>query len=78
MNKKFKNKLTKPTVRNKQNTDFSSLQKSSGYIDELEPWIGHNVLIESDDWALMPGRIGNKICDTIMFHSIQLTKNKFR
>ena len=33
MNNKFKNKLTKPTVRNKQNTDFSSLQKSSGYID---------------------------------------------
>ena len=88
MNKKFKNKLTKPTVRNKQNTDFSSLQKSSGYIDELEPWIGHNVLIESDDWALMPGRIGNKICDTIMYlptfiqlkllNAIQLTKNKFR
>ena len=57
MNNKFKNKLTKPTVRNKQNTDFSSLQKSSSYIDELEPWIGQNVLIESDDWALMPGRI---------------------
>ena len=74
MNKKFKNKLTKPTVRNKQNTDFSSLQKSSGYIDELEPWIGHNVLIESDDWALMPGRIGNKICDTIVFHSIKIIK----
>lgn len=74
MNKKFKNKLTKPTVRNKQNTDFSSLQKCSGYIDELEPWIGHNVLIESDDWALMPGRIGSKICDTIVFHSIKIIR----
>lgn len=52
MNNKFRNKLTKPTVRNKQNIDFSSLQKSSGYIDELEPWIGQNILIESDDWAL--------------------------
>lgn len=74
MNKKFKNKLTKPTVRNKQNTDFSSLQKSSGYIDELEPWIGQNVLIESDDLALMSGRIGSKICDTIVFHSIKIIK----
>ena len=74
MNKKFKNKLTKPTVRNKQNTDFSSLQKCSGYIDELEPWIGQNVLIESDDWALMPGRIGSNVCDTIVFHSIKIIK----
>lgn len=77
MNNKFRNKLTKPTVRNKQNIDFSSLQKSSGYIDELEPWIGQNILIESDDWALMPGRtgrIGSKICDTIVFHSIKIIK----
>lgn len=74
MNKKFKNKLIKPTVRNKQNTDFSSLQKGSSYIDELEPWIGQNVLIESDDWALMPGRIGSKICDTIVFHSIKIIR----
>lgn len=74
MNNKFRNKLTKSTIRNKQNTDFSSLQKSSSYIDELEPWIGQNVLIESDDWALMPGRIGSKICDTIVFHSIKIIK----
>lgn len=72
MDDKFRNKLTKSTIRNKQNTDFSSLQKSSSYIDELEPWIGQNVLIESDDWALMPGRIGSKICDTIVFHSIKI------
>ena len=74
MNNKFKNKLTKPTVRNKHNVDFSSLQKSSSYIDELEPWIGQNVLIESDDWALMPGRIGNNVCDTIVFHSIKIIR----
>lgn len=74
MDDKFRNKLTKSTIRNKQNTDFSSLQKSSSYIDELEPWIGQNVLIESDDWALMPGRIGSKICDTIVFHSIKIIK----
>ena len=74
MNNKFKNKLTKPTVRNKHNADFSSLQKSSGYIDELEPWIGKNVLIESDDWSLMPGRIGSKVCDTIVFHSIKIIR----
>ena len=76
MDDKFRNKLTKSTIRNKQNTDFSSLQKSSSYIDELEPWIGQNVLIESDDWALMPGRIGSQICDTIVivFHSIKIIK----
>lgn len=74
MNNKFRNKLTKSTVKNMHNTDFSSLQKSSGYIDELEPWIGQNILIESDDWALMPGRIGSKICDTIVFHSIKIIK----
>lgn len=74
MDDKFRNKLTKSTIRNKQNTDFSSLQKSSSYIDELEPWIGQNVLIESDDWALMPGKIGSKICDTIVFQSIKIIK----
>lgn len=74
MDDKFRNKLTKSTIRNKQNTDFSSLQKSSSYIDELEPWIGQSVLIESDDWALMPGRIGSNICDTIVFHSIKIIK----
>lgn len=74
MNNKFRNKLTKSTVKNMHNTDFSSLQKSSSYIDELEPWIGQNVLIESDDWALMPGRIGSNVCDTIVFHSIKIIR----